>query len=103
MERLSTQIDPGSAEFAANAASNRALAAALRTARETAGAGGGVKALERHHALGKLFVRDRLARLLDPASPFLELSPLAAHDVYDDPAPGAGLVTGIGQIGRAHV
>jgi len=103
MERLSTQIDPGSAEFAANAASNRALAAALRTARETAGAGGGVKALERHHAQGKLFVRDRLARLLDPASPFLELSPLAAHDVYDDPAPGAGLVTGIGRVSGREV
>ena len=78
MERLHTQIDPRSAEFAANAEANRALVARLRATREAASAGGGAKALERHQAQGKLFVRDRLTRLLDPGSPFLELSPLAA-------------------------
>ncbi len=103
MERLPTQVDSRSAEFAANAAANRALVATLRTAREAARSGGGAKALERHHAQGKLFVRDRLARLLDPGSPFLELSPLAAQDVYADEAPGAGLVTGIGRVSGREV
>ncbi len=103
MERLHSQIDPRSAEFAANAEVNRTLVATLRAARESARAGGGVKALERHHAQGKLFVRDRLTRLLDPGSPFLELSPLAAKDVYDDDAPGAGLVTGIGRVSGREV
>jgi 3-methylcrotonyl-CoA carboxylase beta subunit len=103
MERLPSQIDPRSAEFAANAEVNRALVATLRAARENARAGGGARALERHQAQGKLFVRDRLARLLDPGSPFLELSPLAAQDVYDDEAPGAGLVTGIGRVSGREV
>jgi len=103
MERLPTQVDPGSSEFVANAEANRALVAGLRAAREVARAGGGAKALERHRAQGKLFVRDRLARLLDPGSPFLELSPLAAHGVYEDDAPGAGLVTGIGRVSGREV
>ena len=103
MERLHTQIDPRSAEFAANAEANRALVARLRAAREAASAGGGAKALERHQAQGKLFVRDRLTRLLDPGSPFLELSPLAALGVYEDEAPGAGLVTGVGRVSGREV
>ena len=103
MERLPTQIDPRSAEFVANAEANRALVATLRATREHARAGGGARALERHHAQGKLFVRDRLTRLLDPGSPFLELSPLAAHDVYEGEAPGAGLVTGIGRVSGREV
>ena len=93
MERLPTQVDPRSAEFAANAEANRAGVAALRAAREVARAGGGARSLERHQAQGKLLVRDRLARLLDPGSPFLELSPLAAYAVYQDDAPGAGMVS----------
>ena len=103
MERLHTQIDPRSAEFAANAEANRALVAQLRATREAASAGGGAKALERHQAQGKLFVRDRLTRLLDPGSPFLELSPLAAQGVYEDEAPGAGLVTGVGRVSGREV
>jgi 3-methylcrotonyl-CoA carboxylase beta subunit len=103
MERLPTQIDPRSAEFVANAEANRALVATLRATRENARAGGGARALERHRAQGKLFVRDRLTRLLDPGSPFLELSPLAAQDVYEDQAPGAGLVTGIGRVSGREV
>ncbi len=103
MERLPTQIDSRSAEFAANAEANRALVAALRAARDMARAGGGARSLERHQAQGKLFVRDRLARLLDPDSPFLELSPLAAHAVYEDDAPGAGLITGIGRVSGREV
>ena len=61
------------------------------------------KYVERHRAQGKLPVRDRIDRLLDPGSPFLELSPLAAYDMYDGDAPGAGLVTGIGRVSGREV
>jgi 3-methylcrotonyl-CoA carboxylase beta subunit len=61
-------------------------------------AGGGEKALARHHERGKLFVRERVDRLVDPFSPFLELSALAAEEVYDDDVPAAGIVTGIGRV-----
>src|SRR5262249_1241998 len=65
--------------------------------------GGGPKYLERHRAQGKLPVRDRIARLLDDGSPFLELSPLAAYDIYDGDAPAAGLVSGIGRVSGREV
>jgi len=65
--------------------------------------GGGEKYRQRHESLGKLFVRERIERLLDPGSPFLELSPLAAWGMYDDQAPGAGMVTGIGRIAGREV
>ncbi len=60
--------------------------------------GGGAKARERHVARGKLLPRERVDRLLDPGAPFLELSALAAHDLYDSEAPGAGIVTGVGRV-----
>src|SRR3954454_11700678 len=60
--------------------------------------GGGRRALERHRARGKLTARERIDRLVDPDSAFLELSALAAWDVYDGAAPGAGIVTGIGVV-----
>jgi 3-methylcrotonyl-CoA carboxylase beta subunit len=103
MERLATHIDPGGAEFLAAAEGNRALVAELKARRDRARSGGGPKALERHTTQGKLFVRDRLERLLDPECPFLELSPLAAYGLYDDDAPGAGLVTGVGRIAGREV
>ena len=103
MERLATDIDPSSESFRANAAANRQLARQLGEARALARAGGGARALERHQTLGKLFVRERVGRLLDPGAPFLELSPLAAHGVYDDEAPGAGLVTGVGRVSGREV
>jgi 3-methylcrotonyl-CoA carboxylase beta subunit/propionyl-CoA carboxylase len=65
--------------------------------------GGGERAADRHRAQGKLPVRDRLTQLLDPASPFLELSPLAAWEMYDDHAPGAGIVTGVGRVSGREV
>src|SRR3954452_4248611 len=65
-------------------------------------AGGGPRALERHTGRGKRFVRDRVERLCDPGTPFLELSALAAEELYDGDAPGAGMVTGIGQISGRH-
>ncbi len=74
------------------------LVQALRAARTRVAEGGPPEARARHTARGKLLVRDRIDRLLDAGSPFLELSPLAAWGCYDDEAPGAGIVTGIGRI-----
>jgi 3-methylcrotonyl-CoA carboxylase beta subunit len=74
------------------------LAQELRGRLEQVRKGGPEKYHQRHTAQGKLFVRERINRLLDPGAPFLELSPLAAWGVYDDQAPGAGIVTGIGRV-----
>jgi len=91
-------IDPSSAEFAANATRMRALADELQSRREQAAEGGPQRARERHVSRGKLLPRERVMRLLDPGSPFLELSPLAAFGMYDDAIHGAGLITGIGRV-----
>ena len=90
MTLLPTLIDPQSAGFRANAAHNRTLTEELRARVATAALGGGERHRERHIARGKLLPRDRVARLLDPLSPFLELAPLAADGMYDGEAPGAG-------------
>ena len=74
------------------------LVAELRERLAQARLGGDEKARRRHTGRGKLLVRDRVTRLLDPGSPFLELSPLAAWDMYDDRVPAAGIVTGIGRV-----
>ena len=60
--------------------------------------GGGEKARERHASRGKLFVRDRIDKLLDPSSAFLEFSQLAGHKLYEDDVPAGGIITGIGQV-----
>ena len=96
--QLESRIDSRSAEFATNFENMRALAADLRTAIGKKALGGSTAAREKHLAAGKLLVRDRIRVLLDPGSPFLELSPLAAHEVYGDEIAGAGIVTGIGRI-----
>ncbi|MBI1204829.1 MAG: methylcrotonoyl-CoA carboxylase [Rhodopseudomonas sp.] len=98
MAILSSSIEPGSAEFAGNAGRMAALVADLRQRRAEAAAGGSAKARERHVARGKLLPRDRVMNLIDPGSPFLELSPLAANAMYDDAIHGAGLITGIGRV-----
>ena len=103
MDRLSSTIDPSRDDFRRNADRMRRLVAELRERRERAADGGGAHAQARHRALGKRTVRERLTRLLDPSSPFLELSPLAAWDVYDGEAPGAGLVTGVGRVSGREV
>jgi 3-methylcrotonyl-CoA carboxylase beta subunit len=95
---VASNIDPGSAEFAANAARMRALAGELQARRAQAAQGGPARTRERHISRGKLLPRDRVMRLLDPGSPFLELSPLAAFGLYDDAIDGAGLITGIGRV-----
>ncbi|MEX2270988.1 MAG: carboxyl transferase domain-containing protein [Vicinamibacterales bacterium] len=103
MIRLPTHVRTDSPEFQGNASRMRALVQELRTRIETAQLGGGPKYIERHREQGKMPVRDRVDGLLDEGSPFLELSPLAAFDMYDDGAPGAGLVTGIGRVSGREV
>jgi acetyl-CoA carboxylase carboxyltransferase component len=97
MDTIESQVVKD-AQFEANAAHHRALAAELRDRLKRAREGGGEKYRQRHEAQNKLFVRERIDKLLDPNSPFLEFSPLAAWDMYEDDAPGAGLVTGIGRV-----
>jgi 3-methylcrotonyl-CoA carboxylase beta subunit len=84
--------------FQASAAAMQILVEDLRAKVATVKQGGGERACERHLARGKLLPRDRVRRLLDPGTPFLELSQLAAHEVYGEPIPGAGLLTGIGRM-----
>jgi len=98
MDVIETQVDLQDERAQANAAYHRALAAEVRQRLAQARQGGGERYQQRQRAQGKLFVRDRLERLLDPGSPFLELNPLAAYGLYNDEAPGAGLVTGIGRV-----
>jgi len=98
MPVLPSHLQVASAEFRANDAHNRALAAALH-ARQAAAAGErGAKALALLEERGKMRVRQRIEAILDPDTPFLELSPLAADGLYGGDAPGAGLVTGIGRV-----
>src|SRR3954469_13855014 len=98
MDALHTAVDATDAVFLANRERMRQLVVELRDRLSRAREGGGPKYLERHRAQGKLPVRERIERLIDRGSPFLELSALAAWGMYDDDAPGAGLVTGIGRI-----
>jgi acetyl-CoA carboxylase carboxyltransferase component len=95
---LTSRIDPSSAEFTANREHNLGLVRDLRDRLERVKQGGGPEAVRRHLARGKLLARDRIECLVDPGTPFLELSSLAANGMYDDQAPSAGIVTGIGQI-----
>jgi 3-methylcrotonyl-CoA carboxylase beta subunit len=95
---LSTRTDPRDPSYAANAEAQRALADELRRRLGAVARGGPERARERHVARGKLLPRDRVDTLLDPGSPFLELSPLAANGMYGDEAPGAGLLTGVGRV-----
>ena len=98
MEILETRIDPDSPSFHENAAHHRALVAALREQLAVVKQGGGEAAVAKHRARGKLLARERIDALIDPGAPFLEFSPLAAFDMYDNEAPGAGIVTGIGPV-----
>ncbi|WP_153504224.1 carboxyl transferase domain-containing protein [Cumulibacter manganitolerans] len=95
--RLTSQLDATSEQFRANAAHQRGLVERLR-ADIAAADGGSPASKERHIGRGKLLPRDRVNHLLDPGSPFLELSPLAATGMYDDEAPGAGIITGVGRV-----
>ncbi len=103
MDILETSLSPTSPQFLANQKHHRGLAHTLRERLAEVRKGGGEKYRKRHEEQGKLFVRDRIERLLDPGSPFLELSPLAAFGMYDLEAPGAGIVTGIGRVSGREV
>ncbi len=98
MTKLESKLNPRSAEFQANAAAMRALVDDLRGQFAKVEQGGGEAARAKHTARGKLLPRERVNQLLDPGTPFLELSPLAAHGMYDGAAPGAGVITGIGRV-----
>lgn len=96
--QLKTMIDTGSAEFKTNKTAMEKLVTDLKTRLAEIEQGGGEKSRERHKGRGKLLPRERIDRLLDAGSPFLELSALAAHDVYKDNVPAAGIITGIGRV-----
>jgi len=95
---LASTADPASVGGRANAAAMSTLVDDLRQQLATAALGGPERSRQRHVARGKLLPRERVATLLDRGSPFLELSPLAAHGMYDDDAPGAGVITGVGRV-----
>ena len=101
--RLQTNISPDSDDFRARAAHNRALAEKLRCDVAKAAKGGPEKHRKRHVERGKLLPRERVERLLDPGSPFLEIGQLAAFDLYHHEVPGAGLIAGIGRVSGRQV
>ena len=102
MPQLASKLNPRSDDFKANAAAMRALVDDLHAQLAHIAQGGGADARAKHLARGKLLPRDRVEMLLDPGTPFLEIAPLAALDMYGegrhDAAPGAGLITGIGRV-----
>ncbi len=98
MAVIESAVDRSGAQFAARAAAMRALVADLHAQHHRVAEGGGAAARERHVGRGKLLPRERIELLLDPGTPFLELSPLAAHGLYGGEAPAAGLITGIGRV-----
>jgi len=98
MSRLSSRLDARSDGFRANARHMQGLVEDLQSRLAQAMRGGSDSARDKHTERGKLLARDRIETLLDPASPFLEIAPLAAHGLYGGDAPSAGIVCGIGQV-----
>src|SRR6195952_1270284 len=103
MDTLQTRVRPGSAEFAKNQQAQLGLVGDLRERLAAIAVGGSAKARERHVARGKVLPRDRIDRLLDRGSPFLEVAPLAANGMYNDESPSAGVIAGIGLVNARHV
>ncbi|ROR82184.1 3-methylcrotonyl-CoA carboxylase beta subunit [Plantibacter flavus] len=103
MPILTSGADPTSARFREQEAAQRELVTVLEQTMATAALGGPEASRSRHVARGKLLPRDRVDRLLDEGSPFLEIAPLAAHGMYDDATPGAGVIAGIGLVHGRHV
>ncbi|BEV01742.1 carboxyl transferase domain-containing protein [Novosphingobium olei] len=95
---LPTNLDPTSPQAQARIAHNRALVDDLRARVAQAALGGDARSRDRHVSRGKLLPRDRVERLLDPGSPFLEVGQLAANGMYGDEVPGAGIITGVGRV-----
>ncbi|NHH99853.1 carboxyl transferase domain-containing protein [Oceanimonas sp. MB9] len=98
MTQFVSRVQPASAEFIANHSAMAAEVTALREQVAVIAEGGGADNTKRHRARGKLLARERIAALLDEGAPFLELSQLAALNVYDEPVPAAGIITGIGRV-----
>jgi 3-methylcrotonyl-CoA carboxylase beta subunit len=103
MSVIASKVDEGSEDYRRYAAHNRALATELRDKAVQAALGGPEKSRDRHVKRGKLLPRDRVMRLLDPGSPFLEIGQLAANGMYHDQAPAAGLIAGIGRVSGREV
>ncbi|MDH3602461.1 MAG: methylcrotonoyl-CoA carboxylase, partial [Candidatus Tectomicrobia bacterium] len=103
MDIIHSQVNPSSAEFQQNKAHFLDQIRLLREGLQKAKDGGGERAVALHRQRNKLLARERIDGLLDPGAPFLELSPLAAHGMYDDEAPSAGIVTGIGTVHGSEV
>ena len=98
MEKIVSQINTSSGEFKDNDKHHRGLLDELSSRIDLVKECGGKEYVERHHRRGKLTARERISQLIDPGSPFLELSELAAYEVYDFACPSAGIITGIGRI-----
>src|SRR5215471_2382660 len=103
MEVLQSQINPASAAFKSNLAHNLEQVRLLRQRLQQVQEGGGERAVALHRQRGKLLARERIDTLLDPGAPFLELSALAAYDMYDNAAPASGIITGIGVVHGTEV
>jgi acetyl-CoA carboxylase carboxyltransferase component len=103
MPALSTSVDPNHPHFNVNFQHHESLWKEVDRHLKEIAEGGGPEARKKHESRGKLFVRDRIAKLLDPDTPFLELSPMAALNLYEGAAPGAGIVTGIGRVSGREV
>ena len=103
MTTLSSLVDPQSETFRTNEAHNRVLVDELRARIAKTAQGGSESARQRHIARGKLLPRERILRLLDAGSPFLEIGALAANGLYHDEAPGAGIIAGIGRVMNREV
>ena len=103
MPAFTTKIDVHSADFTNNAEHMGILVNDLQKKLQKSSHGGSEEARNKHSERGKLLPRERVRLLLDPGSPFLEFSPLAAHDLYDDDVPAAGIITGIGRVSGTEV
>ncbi len=103
MSVLTSAIATGGDDFKANQAANMAALEQMQAAYRAVEPGGNAKSRERHLSRGKLLPRDRVAQLLDPGSPFLEVGALAAYDCYDNQVPSAGVITGIGRVAGQEV
>jgi acetyl-CoA carboxylase carboxyltransferase component len=103
MSQWQSQIDVTSEEYKTNQKFHLDLLSQWKSRSSKVAEGGGEELRRKHESRGKLFVRNRVKRLLDPDSPFLEIAPLAACDVYDNQAPGAGIVAGIGRVSGVEV
>lgn len=98
MDVYSSKLDAKHTNFETNSASMQELIQALRAKLDEVAQGGGEESIARHKKRGKLTARERITKLLDPGSPFLEIAPLAAYEVYDEKVPAAGVIAGLGLI-----